>query len=160
MSLAVRGHLATMNILHGDFRFFGDNQVGNTAATVFAVATRGRSDSGPGGSPVFRNGAKIRAFLRTGADLLASRVVGIDLDSCRAFGRYLIARASARLSSRAFPISFVFTPDPPDLSVSNLRPLKTNLAPSLPPEEGRGRFLPARIAPAGFPPPSTTGACR
>ena len=129
-----------MSIVHGDFRLFGDNQVGSPATS--------------------RHGAKIRAFLRTGADLLTSRVLGIDFDGCRALGRYLITRASARLSSRAvdLPISFVFTPDPPDLPVSSVRRLKTNLAPSLPPEEGRGRFLPARIAQAGFPP--TTGACR
>jgi hypothetical protein len=146
-----------MNILHGDFRFFGDNQTGNLAATVFATATRARSDSGPGGTPVFRHGAKIKSLLRAGADLLTRRVFGLDFDGCRALGRYLVARASARLSS--FPVSFVFSPGSPDLSVS-LRRLKTNLAPSLPPEEGRGRSFSPGIVQDEFPAPINAGVCR
>jgi len=130
MPLEARGHLANMNILHGDFRLFGDNQVG-----VFALPTHGRSDSGSAG------GAQIKAFLHGGADLLTSRVFGIDFDGCRALGRYVVARASARLSS--FPISFVFSPVR-RTSVSSLRRWKTNLAPSLPPKRvGAALFRPA-----------------
>lgn len=131
-----------MSILHGDFRLFGDNELGNPAA--------------------FRHGPKIRAFLRAGADLLISRVFGVDFDGCRVLGRYLVARASARTSFSAsdLPISFVFTSDPPDLPVSSVRRLKTNLVPPLCPQEGRDRFLPVCVAQAGFPPSPTAGACR
>src|SRR5271155_1511586 len=76
MPLAAWGHLATMIILHGDFRLFGDNQVGG----LFAIAARGRSDSGL----ALRHGAKV---LRAGADLLARRTFGVDFDGCRALGR-------------------------------------------------------------------------
>jgi hypothetical protein len=149
-----------MSILHGDFRLLGDNQVGSFAAMVFAIATRARSDSGSGGSPVFRHGPKIKFLLRAGADLLARRLSGTDFDGCRTLGRYFIARMSARLSSSVFPLSFVFSPGPPDLSVSTLRRLKTNLAPSLPPEEGRGRSFSPRIVQDEFPAPINAGVCR
>jgi hypothetical protein len=143
-----------MSIPHGDFCFFGDNHVGALAAMVFAIAARSRSDSGPGGALI--SGTKVRSFLRAGADLLASHVFGLDLDGCRALGRYAIARALARL-----PLSFVFTPDPPDHSVSKIRRLKTILAPSLPPEEGRGRFsFSPHIAQDEFAAPVSVGVCR
>jgi hypothetical protein len=122
-----------MNILHGDFRLFGDNQVGNIATMVFAIATRGRSDSGPGDAPAFRHGAKI---LRAGADLLTRRIFGLDFDGCRTFGRYLLARASARFSSHSSS-----PPGPLELSVSSLRRWKTNLAPSLPPKRDGAALL-------------------
>src|SRR5580698_9849635 len=112
MTPAARGHLATMNILHGDFRFFGDNVTSRTvAAIVSALATRDWSDSRPGASASRQRVAKV---LRAGADLLARRLFGIDFDGCRTLGRYLIARASARFSSRAirsgFSTPFVFSP--------------------------------------------------
>jgi hypothetical protein len=147
MPLAARGHLANMNILHDDFRFFGDNHLNDTM--VFATATRARSDSGSGGD------ARIKAFLHAGADLLTHRVFGTDFDGCRTLGRYLIATASAHLS-----IPFVFSPTPPDLSASKNRRLKTNLAPSLCPQEGRGRSFSPRIAQDEFPAHISAGVCR
>jgi len=138
-----------MNILHGNFSLLGDNQVGCPAATVLAIATCDRSDSGSGGIRT------VKSFLRMGADLLSRHAFGLDLDGCRALGRYAIARASARFSN-----SFVFNPDPPDHSVSKIRRLKTNLAPSLPPEEGRGRSFSPRIAQDEFPAHISAGACR
>jgi hypothetical protein len=136
-----------MTILHSDFRFFGDNHLGDRM--VFAIATRGRSDSGS------RGDARIKAFLHAGADLLSRRVFGTDFDGCRTLGRYLIATASTRLS-----IPFVFSPTPPDLSVSKNRRLKTNLAPSLCPQEGRGCPFSSRIAQDELPAPISTGVCR
>src|SRR5271168_329849 len=62
MPPAARRHLANMNILHGDFRSFGDNVTSRTmAAIVSAPATRGRSRLG--GALISR--AKVRYFVRT-----------------------------------------------------------------------------------------------
>ena len=57
-------------------------------------------------------------------------------------------------------IPFVFFPTPPDLSVSTHRRQKTNLAPLLCPQEGRGRSYPACSEQAEFPTIETTGVCQ
>jgi hypothetical protein len=141
-----------MNILHGDFRFSGDNQVGDLAAMVFAVATRGRSDSDSGG------GASIKAFLHGGADLLTSRVFGIDFDGCRALGRYVVARASARLSS--FPNSIRLHPQPAGPLRKQPPAGEDESGPVPSPEEGRGRSFSSRIAQDEFPAHISAGVCR
>jgi hypothetical protein len=144
-----------MNILHGDFRLFGDNQVGNIATMVFAIATRGRSDSGPGDAPAFRHGAKIKSVLRAGADLLTRRIFGLDFDGCRTFGRYLLARASAR-----FSITFVFSPRSAGALRKQPPAMEDESGPVPSPEEGRGRSSSPRIAQDEFPAHISAGVCR
>jgi hypothetical protein len=141
------------------------------SVTVLMPTTLSRSDSGRGGSlPLSRAAfatwdapliARIGTLARTGADLIAQHVSGSDFDAFCVLGRYAIARAAARCSRMApNNILFVFSPTPPDRSVSTHRRQKTNLAPSLRPQEGRGRSLSACSEQAEFPATEATGVCR
>lgn len=153
MSLAVRGHLATMNILHGDFRFFGDNiDSPAAAAAVSALATRGWSDSRLGGALV--PDAKIKALLHAGADLLTTRAFGLDFDGCRALGRYLIEGIRPPFHSiRLLPPSAGPLRKQPPAGEDESGPVPS-------PEEGRGRSLSPRIVQDEFPAHISAGVCR
>ena len=137
-----------MTIPHIYFSSFGDNRASPAASGRFLDAT-------------------IKGLARSGLNLLTQRIFGVDADACRMLGRHVIAKIAARGGSmlpgntRPEPsIPFVFDPTPPDLSVSTQRRQKTNMAPLLCPQEGRGRSLPACAEQAEFPTTETTGVCR
>jgi len=154
MPPAARRHLANMNILHGDFRSFGDNVTSRTMAAI-VPATRGRSSLG--GALISR--AKVRYFVRTVADLSARRVFDLDFDGCRALGRYVIASVSTRFASRLS--HFIRLHPQPAGPLRKQPPAGEDESGPVPsPEEGRGRSFSPRIAQDEFPAYISAGVCR
>jgi hypothetical protein len=137
-----------MGILHIDLGGFGDNSAIREARLTLAAP--GRSDSG--------RGRKIRATALAGAHRIAQSLFASEFGLFLMLARYGALRAAARFRRLwRNTIPFVFFPTPPERSVSTHRRQKTNLAPLLCPQEGRGRSFMACSEQAGFPTPQASG---